>query len=230
MIPRIHHYTPTKFLSLRRIVRRRARAARLVLEPLENRFAPAYVATFDGVTHILTVTSHDADNDLLTINDADNNGTVDVNGTDVAGATFASGIGGIVFSNASGTGSDSVVLDPENDNGSFDTIPATLDGGPGNDWFDMRHVAFASVSMTGGAGNDTLEGGDDDDSLNGGADHDSLSGGHSHDALDGGAGNDSLLGGYGSDTVDNDTLEGGDDNDYLNCWKGKFSFSGGIGG
>jgi hypothetical protein len=60
-------------------------------------------------------------------------------------------------------------------------------------------VANLSVTITGGAGNDTIDGGSGNDILNGGAGNDALNGGAGNDTLAGGAGNDTLDGGLGDD-------------------------------
>jgi len=78
------------------------------------------------------------------------------------------------------------------------TIPAWIDGGPGND-----HLA-------GGQGDDTLIGGPGNDKLLGWGGDDLLQGGEGHDCLDGGEGDDLLLGDDGEDT-----LRGGSDRDVL---------------
>jgi Ca2+-binding RTX toxin-like protein len=75
----------------------------------------------------------------------------------------------------------------------------------------VNNMAPASVSLTGGVGNDTLVSGSGNDTLVGGAGNDSLNGGAGNDSLDGGAGNDTLFGGVGNDTFNvalgNDMVE-----------------------
>jgi Ca2+-binding RTX toxin-like protein len=102
------------------------------------------------------------------------------------------------------------------------SIPATLNGGAGNDVLvggnsddtisggDGRDVLVGNGgkdNLSGGAGDDLLEGGSGDDTLDGGAGKDKLDGGRGTDILRGGAGNDFLfaLDGAGKDTVDGGT-------------------------
>ncbi|MEA5628238.1 hypothetical protein VB740_35720, partial [Nostoc sp. UHCC 0251] len=89
-----------------------------------------------------------------------------------------------------------------------------VNGGGGNDIFDVNNLAGTSVSavsFTGGAGNDFLDGsgtstpltGSGDggsDTLYGGAGNDTLNGGAGRDFLRGGSGNDILTGGGGRDS------------------------------
>jgi Ca2+-binding RTX toxin-like protein len=87
------------------------------------------------------------------------------------------------------------------------SIPATIDGGTGND------------SVTGGSGADNLTGSFDLDVVSGNAGNDSLSGIDGNDYLNGGFGDDSMRGGAGHDTfvsLDDamkDSLWGEDGND-----------------
>ena len=73
------------------------------------------------------------------------------------------------------------------------------------------------LTVTGGAGNDTLIGGTNGDILSAGAGDDVLTGNAGVDVLDGGAGNDSLNGGDGGDALSagagTDTLIGGNGGD-----------------
>jgi S-layer protein len=62
-------------------------------------------------------------------------------------------------------------------------------------------TATASVTIKGGAGNDTLTGNAAKDSIYGNAGIDTIDGGAGVDVLDGGAGNDSITGGTGVDTM-----------------------------
>ena len=78
-------------------------------------------------------------------------------------------------------------------------VPATIDGGEGND----RLTGGAGDDLiTGGAGNDRLGGGRGDDDLFGAAGSDRLLGGAGDDFLAGGDGFDLLTGGAGFDSAD----------------------------
>jgi hypothetical protein len=84
-------------------------------------------------------------------------------------------------------------------------VPATIDGGDGND----RLTGGAGDDLiTGGGGNDRLAGGRGDDDLVGAAGNDRLLGGAGDDFLAGGDGFDLLTGGAGFDSA-----EAGDDDD-----------------
>jgi hypothetical protein len=102
--------------------------------------------------------------------------------------------------------------------GYVDNSPSTVTGGAGDD------------TLNGGAGDDTVTGGGGNDTLNGGAGNDTVTGGGGNDTLNGGAGNDTVNGGGnntvtggggggGNDTVTsgggNDTVTGGGENDDL---------------
>jgi Ca2+-binding RTX toxin-like protein len=95
--------------------------------------------------------------------------------------------------------------------GEVDTLlgieQANLTGGSSNNTLNASTFT-GSVTLSGGAGADTLYGGTANDSLNGGdgadllqggAGNDSLVGGNDLDYLDGGMGNDTLVGGAGND-------------------------------
>lgn len=62
-------------------------------------------------------------------------------------------------------------------------------------------TASATVSIIGGAGNDTLTGNASKDTLDGGAGNDQLTGGAGNDVLNGGTGDDVLIGGAGNDQL-----------------------------
>lgn len=107
-----------------------------------------------------------------------------------------------------GMGTDSLV--------SIET--ATLLGGTGNNLIDAT-ASSRSVTLYGGAGNDTLLGGTAADFISGQAGNDSLSSGDGNDSVFGVDGNDLINSGLGTDSVDggngNDTISGDDGNDTL---------------
>lgn len=112
---------------------------------------------------------------------------------------------------------DSFVLTQQGTQAIFDRInliPFTLtvdtaeqfavSGEGGDDFFDVNNLSntsLASVSFSGGAGNDTLTGGGTSTQLVGNGDpgNDLLTGGSANDILIGGAGSDTLTGGAGDD-------------------------------
>jgi hypothetical protein len=93
-----------------------------------------------------------------------------------------------------------------------------IDGSHGDDTLSADGSDLP-VSLSGGAGDDTLVGGNRDDSLRGGDGEDGLRGGSGDDRLYGGDGRDSLSGGAGRDRISGaagrDTCEGGADRDEL---------------
>jgi len=95
----------------------------------------------------------------------------------------------------------------------------SLAGGPGNNRFDASAWTGGGVSLSGGAGNDTLIGSAAGDTLDGQAGNDSLTGNAGDDLLFGGDGSDSIHGGLGNDSVTgglgNDLLDGGAGTDRL---------------
>lgn len=119
--------------------------------------------------------------------------TLEVNSATSGQKDFAFKLSKIQAISVSGNGgNDTITIDESN--GSI-TIPATLDGGDGND------------TITGGSGNDTISGGAGDDVLQGGAGNDTLTGGPGADTVSGGAGDDRIVWNPGDGT---DTNEGGD--------------------
>jgi Ca2+-binding RTX toxin-like protein len=103
------------------------------------------------------------------------------------------------------------------------------------------------LTITGTAGDDTLNGGWFDDTISGGAGADRIDGGPGNDLIDGGdetvpGTGDWLDGGFGMDTIhggagndvllgsfDDDILDGGDGNDHLNGNLGNDTLDGGAG-
>jgi Ca2+-binding RTX toxin-like protein len=82
----------------------------------------------------------------------------------------------------------------------------SFDGGGmvGNDQdnqLSSPKTSFASMTMIGLGGDDSIEGGAGSDFLDGGDDHDSIEGGDNLDQLFGGSGNDTLDGGSGADDM-----------------------------
>ncbi len=159
------------------------------------------------------------------------NGRLDIVGT-AGGDTVTLGtltVGGVSYVAVNGQVADSGVRPSD-----ITTIVADLKDG--NDTFDLSTldlVAYSgltdgSITIYGGAGDDSLTGsplGDilygeaGDDTMAGGAGDDYLSGGDGNDAPSGGTGSDTVFGDAGDDTVlgeaDNDFVFGGDGQDYV---------------
>ncbi|KZR89221.1 Hemolysin, chromosomal [Synechococcus sp. MIT S9509] len=66
----------------------------------------------------------------------------------------------------------------------------TIDGGDGADTLTMNVATTASVTVTGGKGNDNLTTGSGEDRVNGGVGNDTITGGFDNDQLTGGGGRD----------------------------------------
>ena len=100
------------------------------------------------------------------------------------------------------------------------TLPATLNGGAGND------------SITGGGGDDTIYGVGGYNTLNGGPGNDTINAGDVG-YVNGGPGDDLIYGGYGNDTLcgndDNDTIFGREGNDSIYGGPGNDALRGGAG-
>src|SRR5262245_14332288 len=99
----------------------------------------------------------------------------------------------------------------------------------GNDVIDLRGVGGrravpATITLDGGAGNDSVYGSEAADTLLGGDGDDRIWAGAGNDYLDGGPGNDSLFGEWGDDTLFGDL---GDD--YLDGGAGSDRLTGGAG-
>ncbi len=94
-----------------------------------------------------------------------------------------------------------------------------VNGGNLGDLLQVDSSVYIPATVNGGAGNDTIAGGGVGDSLSGGDGNDSITGGAGADSLDGGAGNDSLNGNAGNDSLNggdgDDVLVGGEDRDTI---------------
>src|SRR5213075_876325 len=77
-----------------------------------------------------------------------------------------------------------------------------VDANAGNDRVVTSGNLVIPVTISGGAGNDTMTGGNGNDSIDGGAGDDYMFGRGGDDRLHGGAGSDMMLGGKGFDTAD----------------------------
>ncbi|MBI3726912.1 MAG: putative Ig domain-containing protein [Burkholderiales bacterium] len=87
------------------------------------------------------------------------------------------------------------------------SLPAAIDGTPGNDQLNAGdgnariHGRAGDDSITGGIGNDLIFGDDGNDTLRGGDGNDRLFGGEDDDLIEGGLGDNVLGGDYGNDTL-----------------------------
>ena len=101
-------------------------------------------------------------------------------------------------------------------------IPATLDGGGGD---DQLQGSNAADSLSGGIDDDTIMGGGGNDDLTGNPGADRLLGAKGRDRLLGGPGKDNLIGGLGNDdlfgSAGNDGLDGAGGRDLCNGGAGR---------
>jgi Ca2+-binding RTX toxin-like protein len=157
---------------------------RVGLEQLESRQLLAIAVTPEGV---LTVTgTNKSDRIGLVLSASDIQVTINKQSL----AIPLAGLTGIDIAGLKGN--DRITIDPAI------TLPATIDGGAGN---DRIHSGGGNDTIHGGRGNDRIDGGAGEDLLFGENGNDRLAGGLGNDELDGGAGNDWLLGGDGNDIL-----------------------------
>ena len=105
-------------------------------------------------------------------------------------------------------------------------------GGAGDDLLGVAPDVAVPATLDGGAGNDTLRGGAAGDTLRGGDGDDFLYGGEGDDTLAGGAGNDHVgYNGVGPTVSEpgNDVLTGGDGDDWMVGGQGADRITGGPG-
>ena len=97
--------------------------------------------------------------------------------------------------------------------GGLTALPATFDGGPGDDTLDG---GAGKDVLTGGAGNDNIFGNAGDDRLDGGADDDFFNPGLGNDVASGGDGDDQFVNSFSQGAgPDADTFSGGDGYDTI---------------
>jgi Ca2+-binding RTX toxin-like protein len=112
----------------------------------------------------------------------------------------------------------------------------TVNGGAGNDTINVGSVAspiLIGVTLNGGDGNDNLGGGNGNDVINGDNGEDTLRGGGGNDIIRGGVGRDRIMGEAGNDTLNgdqgDDVLEGNSGDDSLVGGVGNDTLNGGDG-
>jgi Ca2+-binding RTX toxin-like protein len=202
--------------------------------------ASAATVTSDGTT--ITVAGADVDEVLRTNADAEGADPDTFEFEDQTGAPVAFGTGCAVDDddpNKAQCPSASVTrivinLAGGNDAarfvGGFDFVPATINGGEGDD----GDCDFGPV-VEGTGQNDVIDGGPGNDCLLGRDGDDTVDGGVGDDFADGNDGSDTVRGGDGSDFLegsndDDPTLEGGAGDDILRGGLGNDRISGGDGG
>ena len=194
-------------------LRRAVVAAVLAVACCAASAAAADAATLVNAGGTLTYTGTDARSDLGIVQtapdtvrferapfDADPITTTDCTTTD-GGTTFSCpGVTRVVATGAGG--SDSI------DAGGLTSIPATLDGGAGNEFLsggganDTVSGGAGADFVIGGRANDTVDGGDGDDFASGGEGDDRVLGGAGDDDFSGEPGNDDYSGGTGVDSAE----------------------------
>ena len=107
--------------------------------------------------------------------------------------------GSFLFQGAGGADTFSLTDDP-----TLNALPATLNGGGGND--QLKDFTSGARTLDGGDGNDIMFGNDGNDTLRGGNGNDEVDGEGGNDNVSGGAGDDKLFGDHfkapGSDVID----------------------------
>ena len=116
-----------------------------------------------------------------------------------AGYIVCDAAASFLFQGGGGTDTLSISNEPE-----LNAVPATLNGGGGND--KVQDFSAAARTLDGGEGNDVMFGSDGNDTMNGGNGNDEVDGEGGNDNVSGGAGDDKLFGDHfkapGSDVVD----------------------------
>jgi Ca2+-binding RTX toxin-like protein len=128
--------------------------------------------TVTGLAAQVSVTHPEGANDLLEVNLAQGNDTINA-------SALPAGVTRLWLEGAEGN--DTMTGSAGNDR---------LDGDDNND------------VLNGGGGRDTIYGGSGNDTINGGTGADSIQGDEGNDRINGGAGNDTITGGAGNDTID----------------------------
>jgi Ca2+-binding RTX toxin-like protein len=100
-----------------------------------------------------------------------------------------------------GGGRDSLSM---SDEAALNGLPATLNGGPGND--NVKDFSPGNRTLDGGDGDDVMFGSGGDDTMRGGAGNDEMDGEDGNDTVSGGDGDDALFGDHfkapGTDVID----------------------------
>lgn len=183
------------------------------IETMENRTVPSITSLLSHGA--LTISSNGSDNMAVAANA---NGNVTLNGTQLTVSNAPVSASSVTSLDVvGGKGKNTIDLSGVTATSFTALTTVTIDGGAGND-----SIIGSSLndSISGGGGNDTIKGGDGNDTLNGGTGNDQLYGDAGNDLLLGGAGNDYLSGGAGNDSLSggagNDSLDGGAGHDTLN--------------
>ena len=202
------------------------------IERFETRCLLSVSSVFNATTGALSISSNGKD--AIAIG-AGTDGNVTLNGATLSAT--ANGVAGPVsaiavktLSVTGGSGNNAINLSGVSGSAFTMLSSVSIDGGAGND--SITGSALAD-NIQGGAGKDTLSGLGGNDSLSGGVGNDVLNGGDDNDAVDGGDGTDSLDGGAGNDVetggTGKDTLTGGAGNDSLSGGAANDQLSGGDG-
>jgi Ca2+-binding RTX toxin-like protein len=183
-----------------------------LIEPLESRRLLASAGVTAVLTgSVLTVTGRPKD-DLITITEASSNITVTLgtgNDTKDLKSFTSSTVKSIVVNG--GSGDDVIVLAL-----TTTSTAVTVTGGAGNDTITGSGGA---ESLVGNAGNDSIIGAAGNDTIAGNEGNDTIDAGTGDDVVSGSSGDDSMLGGDGNDTISGsagmDTIDGGGGNDSI---------------
>ena len=156
------------------------------------------------------------------------------NRMDSSGSTYdfvdpATGMGGSVDA----TNVEAIVGSPHADYLVGNAQVTSLSGGAGNDTLEAAMDSAHPSYFRGGEGDDSIAGGDTFDNINGNQGADTIHGWESIDWVLGGQGNDVLYGDDGNDVVNgnlgDDTVDGGAGDDVVRGGQGDDSITGGAG-
>jgi PKD domain/RTX calcium-binding nonapeptide repeat (4 copies) len=221
-----HSSRATTFGVATRLKHKARKTAQICLAAFETLEGRTLLSTAQGVTlsnGVLTITGNATTGSSLTANLVNSGKSIDASADDAHAMTVPlSSVKSIVITG--GSGGDYIFVDQGI------TLPVTISGGAGN---DSVRGGGGSNTITEGDGNVWVNGrgatnhitvGNGNDTVLGGGNVDTITAGSGNDSLDGSAGNDSITSGNG-----NDSITGDSGNDTIVAGNGKDVINGGLG-